>query len=60
MGDAAPGVNGGPRLYSELAEWYPLLTPVSDNAEEGAFYGRLFPFLGFKVLRLHYRIERTE
>lgn len=42
MGDAAPGVNGGPRLYSELAEWYPLLTPASDYAEEAAFYGRLF------------------
>jgi SAM-dependent methyltransferase len=42
MGDSAPSVNSGPRLYRELAEWYPLLTPVSDYAEEAAFYRRLF------------------
>lgn len=30
------------RLYRELAEWYPLLTPVGDYAEEAAFYRRLF------------------
>jgi SAM-dependent methyltransferase len=32
----------GPRLYRELAAWYPLLTPVGDYAEEAAFYRRLF------------------
>lgn len=32
----------GPRLYRELADWYPLLTPVGDYAEEAAFYRRLF------------------
>jgi SAM-dependent methyltransferase len=32
----------GPRLYRDLADWYPLLTPVSDYAEEAAFYRRLF------------------
>jgi SAM-dependent methyltransferase len=32
----------GPRLYRELADWYPLLTPVDDYAEETAFYRRLF------------------
>jgi SAM-dependent methyltransferase len=32
----------GLRLYRELAEWYPLLTPVGDYAEEAAFYRRLF------------------
>jgi hypothetical protein len=32
----------GPRLYRDLAEWYPLLTPVADYAEEAAFYRRLF------------------
>jgi SAM-dependent methyltransferase len=32
----------GLRLYRELADWYPLLTPVGDYAEEAAFYGRLF------------------
>ena len=31
-----------PRLYRELADWYPLLTPVEDYAEEAAFYRRLF------------------
>lgn len=30
------------RLYRELADWYPLLTPVGDYAEEAAFYRRLF------------------
>ncbi|MBN2191839.1 MAG: class I SAM-dependent methyltransferase, partial [Polyangiaceae bacterium] len=32
----------GPRLYRDLANWYPLLTPVGDYAEEAAFYRRLF------------------
>lgn len=32
----------GPRLYREMADWYPLLTPVGDYAEEAAFYQRLF------------------
>lgn len=31
----APGQ--GLKLYRELAEWYPLLTPVADYAEEAAF-----------------------
>jgi len=31
-----------PRLYRELADWYPLLTPVGDYVEEAAFYRRLF------------------
>lgn len=30
------------RLYRDLADWYPLLTPVADYAEETAFYLRLF------------------
>ena len=30
------------RLYRDLADWYPLLTPVGDYAEEAAFYLRLF------------------
>ncbi len=29
-------------LYRDLADWYPLLTPVGDYAEEAAFYRRLF------------------
>jgi ubiquinone/menaquinone biosynthesis C-methylase UbiE len=32
----------GPRLYRDLADWYPLLTPVDDYAEEAAFYRHLF------------------
>ncbi|MDX9719895.1 MAG: class I SAM-dependent methyltransferase [Myxococcota bacterium] len=31
-----------PRLYRDLADWYPLLTPVGDYTEEAAFYRRLF------------------
>lgn len=31
-----------PRLYGQLAEWYPMLTPVADYAEEAGFYRRLF------------------
>ncbi|HPI57793.1 MAG TPA: class I SAM-dependent methyltransferase, partial [Syntrophales bacterium] len=30
------------RLYRDLADWYPLLTPVDDYAEEAAFYRHLF------------------
>lgn len=30
------------RLYRDLADWYPLLTPAADYAEEAAFYRRLF------------------
>ncbi len=32
----------GPRLYRDLADWYPLLTPVGDYAEAAAFYRNLF------------------
>lgn len=32
----------GPQLYRDLADWYPLLTPVGDYVEEAAFYRRLF------------------
>jgi Trans-aconitate methyltransferase len=35
-----PGLNL--RLYRDLAEWYPLLTPVEDYAEEADLYRRLF------------------
>lgn len=30
------------RLYRDLADWYPLLTPVGDYAESAAFYRQLF------------------
>lgn len=30
------------RLYHDLADWYPLLTPVSDYVEEAAFYRHVF------------------
>lgn len=40
MNPSAP--NPPLRPYSDLADWYPLLTPVSDYAEEAAFYLRLF------------------
>lgn len=38
----ADGPDRGPRLYRDLADWYPLLTPVGDYAEEAAFYRGLF------------------
>jgi SAM-dependent methyltransferase len=28
----------GPKLYSDLAEWWPLLSPAEEYAEEAAFY----------------------
>lgn len=40
MNTSAP--NTPLRLYSDLADWYPLLTPVGDYAEEAAFYLHLF------------------
>jgi SAM-dependent methyltransferase len=36
------GPDPGLRLYRELADWYPLLTPVGDYVEAAAFYRRLF------------------
>jgi SAM-dependent methyltransferase len=38
----SPVTEQTPRLYFDLADWYPLLTPVDDYAEEAAFYRRLF------------------
>lgn len=40
--ETATTASQGPRLYHGLADWYPLLTPVADYAEEAAFYRRLF------------------
>jgi SAM-dependent methyltransferase len=31
---------GAPKLYTELASWWPLLSPPADYAEEAAFYRR--------------------
>lgn len=42
---------GSPRLYRDLAEWYPLLTPVEDYPEEAAFYRRLFETHATRVPR---------
>jgi len=41
-GHPTPSSDQGLKLYSELADWYPLLTPVGDYAEEAAFYRGLF------------------
>jgi SAM-dependent methyltransferase len=38
----ASSIEQAPRLYRDLADWYPLLTPVGDYAEAAAFYRRLF------------------
>jgi len=40
-----------PRLYRDLAGWYPLLTPVGDYVEEAAFYRRLFEIHGQRLPR---------
>lgn len=32
--------SGAPKLYGELASWWPLLSPPADYAEEAAFYQR--------------------
>ena len=34
--------DGAPRLYGELASWWPLLSSPADYAEEAAFYERTF------------------
>lgn len=41
-GRNTPRVHQDIRLYRELADWYPLLTPVGDYAEGAAFYRRMF------------------
>jgi len=40
-----------PRLYRDLAEWYPLLTPVGDYEDETTFYRRLFDAHARRPLR---------
>jgi SAM-dependent methyltransferase len=42
---------GTPRLYRDLAEWYPLLTPVDDYEDDAAFYRLLFDEHGRRPLR---------
>ncbi|MGZ9225525.1 MAG: class I SAM-dependent methyltransferase [Anaerolineales bacterium] len=34
------------KMYSELATWWPLLSPVEEYAEEAAFFGQLFSKAG--------------
>jgi SAM-dependent methyltransferase len=34
------------KMYSELATWWPLLSPVEEYAEEAAFFGQLFSEAG--------------
>jgi SAM-dependent methyltransferase len=59
MGVSSPDVEGGspepggtrpagapPKLYSELAAWWPLLSPPADYAEEAAFYHRVLSAAG--------------
>ena len=33
--------SGGPRLYRELAPWWPLLSPAEEYLEEATFYREL-------------------
>lgn len=48
--DLSPG-DAMPRLYQDLAEWYPLLTPVEEYVEAAAFYRRLFETHAARPLR---------
>ena len=41
-GNPSSSSEQAPRLYRDLAEWYPLLTPVEDYADEASFYRQLF------------------
>src|SRR5215207_8257285 len=38
--------NGEMRLYSELAEWWPVVSPTADYVDEAAFFGHLFEEAG--------------
>lgn len=40
-----------PLLYRDLSEWYPLLTPAADHAEEACFYRRQFETHGHRPPR---------
>lgn len=40
-----------PKLYDQLASWWPLLSPVEDYAEEAAFYARHLLALGDQPAR---------
>jgi SAM-dependent methyltransferase len=42
--------NDHPPLYHELAGWWPVLSPVSDYADEALFFGKLFEEAGAKTL----------
>lgn len=42
MSGSGAGQEEVPRLYRDLADWFPLLTPVDHYAEEAGFYQRLF------------------
>lgn len=38
--------DGRPRLYTELAGWWQLISPTADYADEAAFFGELFRSAG--------------
>ncbi|HEU0076919.1 MAG TPA: class I SAM-dependent methyltransferase [Longimicrobiaceae bacterium] len=38
--DASTGESAGPRLYGELASWWPLMSSPDEYVEEAAFYGQ--------------------
>lgn len=51
MGPGQSCSEGTPRLYRDLAEWFPLLTPVGDYEGDAIFYRRLFGAHGRRRLR---------
>jgi SAM-dependent methyltransferase len=42
----------GPRMYRDLADWWPLISPVEDYREEAAFIGSLFDRAQVPVLEI--------
>ncbi|HEX5868999.1 MAG TPA: class I SAM-dependent methyltransferase [Longimicrobium sp.] len=42
---------GAPRLYGDLASWWPLMSPPEEYAEEAAFYGKALAGAGSRPAR---------
>src|SRR5215213_6124683 len=45
-----PRKNSEMKLYSELAEWWQVVSPTSDYVDEAAFFGSLFEEAGVSTI----------
>jgi SAM-dependent methyltransferase len=45
-----PRTNGEMKLYSELAEWWQVISPTADYVDEAAFFGHLFEEAGASTI----------